>query len=227
MPCTPTRCDALCRSPLQVKAASDFHKSKRRRLGLHIYCKTCCAAASASRAKTKQPVTQPTVEAKVRMPCAAEILRETLESLGALRAQLTLCNSCTFSHNNLFLRLRAHAYWSIQQLPQAEIAGVPTYLVVITLHSQTPVLRQSAQTPSAIQTEPEPYQTLIGIDFTQPSALVRRSARGASRRSRPATTSATSGAPLGCAATARPAPPPAWRASMSSAAARSPRSAAR
>ena len=48
-----------------MKAASEFHKSKRRRLGLHIYCKTCCAAASASRAKTKQPVTQPTVDAKV------------------------------------------------------------------------------------------------------------------------------------------------------------------
>ena len=61
-----------CAAPLQVKAASDFHKSKRRRLGLHIYCKTCCAAASASRAKTKQPVTQPTVDAKARMLCAAQ-----------------------------------------------------------------------------------------------------------------------------------------------------------
>ena len=57
-----TVCAAVVR---QVKAASEFHKSKRRRLGLHIYCKTCCAAASASRAKTKQPVSQPTVDAKV------------------------------------------------------------------------------------------------------------------------------------------------------------------
>ena len=69
--------NAQCSSPVQMKAASDFHKSKRRRLGLHIYCKTCCAAASASRAKTKQPVTQPTVEAKARMLCAADISQET------------------------------------------------------------------------------------------------------------------------------------------------------
>ena len=60
--------------PLQVKAASDFHKSKRRRLGLHIYCKACCAAASASRAKTKQPVIQPTVEAKARAACLGDPL---------------------------------------------------------------------------------------------------------------------------------------------------------
>lgn len=64
--------NALCCTPLQVKAASDFHKSKRRRLGLHIYCKTCCAAASASRAKTKQPVIQPTVEVKARVACAGD-----------------------------------------------------------------------------------------------------------------------------------------------------------
>ena len=59
----------------QVKAASEFHKSKRRRLGLHIYCKTCCAAASASRAKTKQPVTQPTVDAKARMSALEAYMR--------------------------------------------------------------------------------------------------------------------------------------------------------
>ena len=49
---------------MQVKSASEFHKSKRRRLGLHIYCKLCCAAASATRQKAKQPVVKPTVEAK-------------------------------------------------------------------------------------------------------------------------------------------------------------------